>query len=153
MACLLLRYAPDADLYVAKVTSSLEFDMAAGVIKAIEWAVSKDVQADIITMSFGVEQLNMRLDEALSHVMNQLGNAGHTPLVFASASNSGLAKPSRSYPASDSRVICAYALDGVGNNSSGLNPPLSENAFNFGTLGHGVEVKWGGVKGYASGTS
>lgn len=105
-------------------------------------------------MSFGVSGVSDRLDQALEFVMKQTGISGHTPLVFASASNAGLTMPGRSHPASDTgRVICAYALDGRGNDMSGLNPPLEDHAPNFGTLGHGVKVKWGKEESYASGTS
>lgn len=105
-------------------------------------------------MSFGVSGTSVLLDEALDFVMRQTGISGHTPLVFASASNSGLARLGRSHPASDTaRVICAYALDGLGNDNSGLNPPREQHAPNFGTLGHGVKVKWKAEESYASGTS
>lgn len=105
-------------------------------------------------MSFGVSGVSDRLDQALGFVMKQTGVSGHTPLVFASASNAGLTTPGRSHPASDTgRVICAYALDGLGNDNSGLNPPREQHAPNFGTLGHGVKVKWKTEESYASGTS
>jgi hypothetical protein len=100
------------------------------------------VQADIITMSFGVDGVSESLDKAITFALEQVGRSGHPPLIFASASNTGLAKKERSYPASDSRVICAYALDGKGNDSSGLNPPAQSYGHNFGTLGHGIQVKW-----------
>ncbi|CAH0054820.1 unnamed protein product [Clonostachys solani] len=153
LACLLLKLAPDADLYIARISPDMEFEVTPGVVKAMKWAVGEKVKADIIAMSFGVKSVSDRIDKGLRIFEEAVGISGHTPLVFASASNSGLTTKSRSHPASDSRVICAYALDGVGNDSSGLNPPLASDAPNFGTFGHGIKVKWKNEETYTSGTS
>jgi len=50
VAYFLLRFAPDADLCIAKVSEGMTRDDYDKVVDAIDWAVSQDV--DIINMSF-----------------------------------------------------------------------------------------------------
>ncbi|KAI1417923.1 subtilisin-like protein [Hypoxylon sp. FL1857] len=153
LACLLLEFAPDADLYIARVSSTMEFDDPGPIAEAIRWAAS-EVHADIITMSFGWDYHVQEVSEAIDDALKEKTERGHKPLLFASASNHGLRNPNRSFPAWDSsRIICAYALDGLGADTSTINPPTMDHCSNFGTLGHGVEVTWNNKIEYKSGTS
>ncbi|KAM5385425.1 hypothetical protein ACJZ2D_001066 [Fusarium nematophilum] len=157
LACLLLQYAPDADLYIAKVTSDLRFNDMNPVAKAIQWAV-EDVKADIITMSFGSDVPSNAILTAIEESQKTRPDRKHKPILFASAANHGLNKKTPSFPASDSRVICTFILDGAGADNSGMNPPTSANYGNFGTLGVDIETRWDNKAGetvtrYTSGTS
>lgn len=79
-------------------------------------------------------------------------------LMFAAASNCGGNAP-RAYPATDERVICVNACDGLGFDAVGFNPPKSRNSDYLSTLGVGIKCFWddGGEEGgnyvYKSGTS
>lgn len=104
-------------------------------------------------MSFGIDGINDTLKEAIDTIMVPQSNVlDSTPLLFASASNRGLNISKPSYPASDSRVICVYALNGNGYNSSSLNPPATDSV-NLGTLGDVVGVRWNHQDEFRSGTS
>ncbi|OTA92570.1 hypothetical protein M434DRAFT_387105 [Hypoxylon sp. CO27-5] len=153
LACLLLEFAPDADLYIARVSSAMEFDNPRPIAEALRWA-AKEVHADIITMSFGWNYHVQEVSEAMSDVLKEQTESGHKPLLFASASNHGLRYSNRSFPAwENNKTICAYVLDGLGADTSTLNPPRMDHCSNFGTFGHGVKVKWDGEYEYKSGTS
>ncbi|KAL2208340.1 DDE-domain-containing protein [Sarocladium strictum] len=141
LALLLLRYAPDADIYIAKVSSKIDFQDKNAIVKALEWATSKHIKADIITMSFGYDMTSTVIHNAIRETQKTAGATGHTPLLFAAASNHGLLK-GPSFPASDTNVICVYALDGNGFDLQGLNPPTDPFNANLGTLGHAIELSW-----------
>jgi hypothetical protein len=111
------------------------------------------VGADIITISFGLDEENDTIDSAIGDALGMLSKDGFRPLIFAAASNEGLNREGRSFPASDDRVIGVYTLDGLGNDASGLNPPFLDDCPNFATFGHGVKVKWAGEDLTKSGTS
>lgn len=146
MTYLLLRYAPDADLYIAKVSEGMSFDDTDQVVEAIDWAIRMEV--DIISMSFGSQ-------DHINAIEKAIGRANSTPeyptLIFASASNYGLNEP-RTFPATDSRVICVHALDGYGGMDS-RNPPRKYAEANYGTLGLGVRLHWCNQAESRSGTS
>lgn len=73
-------------------------------------------------------------------------------LLFAAASNVGGNGP-RTYPASSSRVICVHAVDGRGNDTGGMNPPVDGWPDRFATLGLGIQCSWNKKVVYKSGTS
>ncbi|KAM0551832.1 hypothetical protein ACHAPJ_008167 [Fusarium lateritium] len=152
LACLLLEFAPDADLYIGKISSGMDFPLHKGIAKAIKWA-AEVVRADIITMSFGLNGYSMGINDAIRYALQQTTIDGHQPLFFASASNNGL-NERRTFPAKDERVICVHAVDGLGSHKGiNFNPPLEDNVPNFGTLGVGIGVKWDGETEYKGGTS
>ncbi|CAI6097456.1 unnamed protein product [Clonostachys chloroleuca] len=138
IACLLLKFAPDADIYIAKITTTMEF---ADHEPAIEWA-TETVAADMVTMSFGTARPSKMVEEAISTAQSKRTSQGHKPIFFASASNHGLRRPKRSFPGSDSNVICGFALDGNGGDNYSLNPEYEEGKDHFGTLGVGISVMW-----------
>ncbi|GAP88690.1 putative peptidase S8 subtilisin kexin sedolisin [Rosellinia necatrix] len=141
LAYLLLKYAPDADLYIAKVSKSMAFSDTTKVVDAFHWALEEEV--DIISMSFGSREHISALETAIIDCKDKA-------IVFASASNYGLNDP-RTYPARDERVICVHALDGLGGLDS-INPATEAKA-NYGTLGLGVRLSWQGKAECRSGTS
>ncbi|KAF5006724.1 hypothetical protein FDECE_6901 [Fusarium decemcellulare] len=152
LAGLLLEFAPDADLYIGKISPTKDFVLHDGIAKAIEWA-AKTIRADIITMSFGLDGYSMAMNDAIRHALEKTTEDGHQALIFAAASNNGLNKQ-RSFPARDERVICVHAVDGLGSESpTNFNPPLDKGARNFGTLGVGIDVKWNDKTVYKGGTS
>lgn len=103
-------------------------------------------------MSFGLTS-SSTLSESFEKLNDSIRAADNTrTLLFAAASNSGGNAP-RTYPASNSRVICIHAVDGRGNNSGGMNPPVDQWPDNFSTLGLGVKCTWNGQFIYKSGTS
>ena len=145
LAYLFLKYAPDADLYIAKVSDTTIFKNTNPVVEAIKWAVEKDV--DIISMSFGSSSRLMAIGEALA-----LAQGGkERPLIFASASNNGL-NENRAYPARDSRVLCVHALDGNGDRGP-INITRGEGEYNYGTLGRGIKLSFKGEAECRSGAS
>lgn len=111
-------------------------------------------------MSFGRDLTSTSIHQAIKDSQRMTSATGHTPLLFAAASNHGLLK-APSFPASDANVICVYALDGEGFDVHRLNPPTDPFKPNFGTLGHAIDLKWSEkdtanktyVQQYKSGTS
>jgi hypothetical protein len=142
LAYLLLKYAPDADLYIAKVSKNMAFSDTNQVVNAFKWALKEEV--DIISMSFGSRDHIVALE-------TEIVNCKDSAIIFASASNYGLNDP-RTYPARDERVICVHALDGLGGLDS-TNPPRTEAKANYGTLGRGIKLSWHGKVACHSGTS
>ncbi|GFF44406.1 uncharacterized protein PAC_01091 [Aspergillus udagawae] len=84
-AGLLLRVAPTADIYVARVVANKHLDKPENIANAIRWATEKDV--DIITMSFGFPK---RDDDQGDEIYNAIQEAYHKSIImFAAASNNG----------------------------------------------------------------
>jgi hypothetical protein len=108
------------------------------------WAVDK-CDADIISISFGFEDKNLWIDEAIDYAI------GKGKLIIAAASNNG-GLSGRSRPARRECVICIHATDGKGNKGS-MNPSPLRNKDNFATLGVGVPSRWKGEECWKSGTS
>ncbi|KAH7187349.1 peptidase S8/S53 domain-containing protein, partial [Fusarium oxysporum] len=119
---ILLRIAPEADIYVAKISHEMTSD-------AFKWAID-DVKADIVSMSFGFDTDPIWKDEMDQAI--RLSNK----LFFAAASNYG-ANKRRTYPAKASTVFCIHATDGNGN-KSGMDPVPLPDSINFTTLGVAV---------------
>ncbi|KXH32902.1 hypothetical protein CSIM01_07529 [Colletotrichum simmondsii] len=144
---LILKAAPWANLYVAKIASGRTTGECDAIAKAIEEASDKTKwNVDIIVMPFSVE----RHSDA---VKNALNNAYHRgKILIASAANSG-GLSGRAYPAKDERVICMHASDGMGNDSNGTNPSALSRVDNFTTLGLGIEFSQAGKRVWKSGTS
>ncbi|KAH8892453.1 subtilisin-like protein [Thozetella sp. PMI_491] len=144
LAYLFLKYAPDADLYIAKVSRTTQFSDTNPVFRAIEWAVQEDV--DIISLSFGSSSHLNAIEDAI-----KLAQRDRERLIFASASNKGL-NDKRAYPARDPRVFCVHALDGNGGRGP-INIRRLEGEYNYGTLGRGIKLSFKGEAEWRSGTS
>jgi len=111
-----------------------------------------DIGCNVISMSFGVvESLDIHDDlAAIDQAIEEADSAGI--LMFAAASNHG-GNASRTYPASDRRVVCVHALDGHGYLAGGINPSVEHADDNFGTLGIAIRCSWKKKTVFKSGTS
>ncbi|KAI0543078.1 hypothetical protein GGR58DRAFT_450634 [Xylaria digitata] len=135
VAGLLLAFAPDAELYVAKI-ADLEPPEPATIAKAIDHAIN-EWQVDMISMSFGFPSRKVEGYEDLSSSLNRAKN--QNILLFAAASNNG-ANSKRGFPARHEGVICIHSTNANGI-FSGFNPtPIY--GINFATIGEAVESNW-----------
>ncbi|KAK3952207.1 hypothetical protein QBC32DRAFT_213198 [Pseudoneurospora amorphoporcata] len=136
IASLIVDYAPDAELYIAKIA---EKDLCSPSIiaEAIKTAVD-DWHVDIISMSFGYPTNQVAgyedLEAALLHAHSK------SVLMFAAASNSG-ANQDRAYPARDRHVICVHSTDANGNRSR-FNPTALVRYDNIATVGEAIQSAW-----------
>ncbi|XDG06523.1 hypothetical protein ABKA04_006138 [Annulohypoxylon sp. FPYF3050] len=143
---LILEASDNVDIYVAKISNSLEIDRrdVGRIAEAINYATFVwDV--DIITMSFGFAEMDSKVEAAI----NEAGRRGK--LLFASASNHGN-NGTKTYPGKYRNVMCIHASDGKGKDGR-INPAATDGADNFMTLGIAVPLFWKGAKIYRSGTS
>jgi subtilisin family serine protease len=151
VAALLLKVAPDSQLYIAKVASGgkipadhniadvskLSCDSSCHACRltssqALKWAIECDI--DIITMSFGIDRDHVAMQD-------QIREAYHKDIImFAAASNRGHNYPVP-FPARRSEVLCIYATDGKGYPYNG-NPSLETADCHFATLGVAVKSAW-----------
>ncbi len=164
---LLLDYAPDAELYVAKIAEDsapsppglvakvsilhtfykppffFSFQSSRIVFnlcqQAIDYAVDK-WKVDIISMSFGYPTDRTR-PEGFDELEGAILNAYHqNVLMFAAASNSG-ANLDRAHPARNQNVICIHSTDAQGNRSR-FSPTALIDDKNLATVGEAVESAW-----------
>ncbi|OTB13976.1 hypothetical protein K445DRAFT_368160 [Daldinia sp. EC12] len=143
---LLLRFAPRADIIVAKISESKESIGIGPIIEALEWVSHPDCGADIIVMSFGLGQAPIPVLQALiSNLVRQ------NKLIFAPASNSG-GNEERAFPAREPGVFAIHVSDGHGN-KAGINPNPAKEGFNFSTLGNAIDSMWEGKEIYITGSS
>ncbi|RYP66887.1 hypothetical protein DL771_007544 [Monosporascus sp. 5C6A] len=143
---LLIKMAPAAEIYVAKITDNKNVDPEdmSRIAEAIDWAV-KEWDVHIISMSFGFEPRNEAIDNAIERAFKA------EKLMFAAASNEGGNK-GRSRPGKNSNVICIHACDGKGNKGD-MSPNPEKKKDNFTTLGVAVKSRWKKQTVYKSGTS
>jgi len=133
---LLLKMAPEADIFVARVAkyNHLENADSSHIAEAIMWATT-DCEVDIITMSFGFPRRIELIQSAIKAAHSQ------DVIMFAATSNSG-GNHGIAYPANQfSRVICINSTDGQGNSSKFSPNPHPQNE-NFATLGEAVNSSW-----------
>ncbi|SMQ51046.1 unnamed protein product [Zymoseptoria tritici ST99CH_3D7] len=132
---LLLKVAPFAEIYVARIArqETLDSDAYNDIAKAIDYA-TKQWNADIISMSFGIREYYKPMDDAISNALN------NRILLFAAASNDG-ANLGRAFPAQCPGVFCIHSTDGNGNPSK-FNPTPSVSDVNFSLLGEQVSSHW-----------
>lgn len=132
VAMILLKVAPEADIYVARVFSRTLLTPTNGIALAILHAV-KTWGVDIISMSFGAVVINKGIFDAISFA------AYKHVLMFAAATNKGKnERIPRSYPARDWRVFSISATDGLGFPSK-FNPAPQDGDLNFCILGESIE--------------
>uniref|UniRef100_A0A8H7K8C9 Peptidase S8/S53 domain-containing protein n=1 Tax=Bionectria ochroleuca TaxID=29856 RepID=A0A8H7K8C9_BIOOC len=135
-ASLLIDYAPDSQLFIAKVAEGAPSPpevVAEAIMTAVdEWKV------DIISISFGYPTNQMEGYEQLENAI--LYAYSKRVLLFAAASNSG-ANLDRAYPARDPHVICVHSTDSNGNRSRFSPTPLAQES-NIATVGEAVESAW-----------
>ncbi|KAG7438611.1 Minor extracellular protease Epr [Fusarium oxysporum f. sp. raphani] len=147
VARLVLRHAPECEVYVAKISDTRSFseDQVGQLAKALEWAGE---QADIINLSFGLGQLcpSPRLKEVLDKLVLS------RKLIFAAASNSG-GNRSRPWPANDLGVFCIHVTNERAVPNLNMNPIAKSSTDNFATLGENIQSYWMGEERCISGTS
>ncbi|KXH34121.1 pfs domain-containing protein [Colletotrichum simmondsii] len=135
-ACLVLDYARDAELYVAKIADK-EPTSPETIAKAIDYAVTI-WKVDIISMSFGWPQKNIngydKLEKALGRARQD------SVLLFAAASNDGAIR-GLSFPARDDSVIAVHSTDTLGNPSK-FTPTAKTFELNLATVGENIESAW-----------
>ncbi|KAM0227188.1 hypothetical protein ACHAPO_011725 [Fusarium lateritium] len=137
-ASLIMDYAPDAELYIAKIADKENTRPDASIVaNAILHAVD-EWQVDIISMSFGWPSSDFDGHEALEAAIDKAYSK--KVLMFAAAANSG-GRLSRAYPASSPHVICVHSTDALGN-ASDFSPTADPNSINIATVGECVESAW-----------
>ncbi|KAF5549964.1 subtilisin [Fusarium napiforme] len=144
---LLLRHAPECEVFIAKISNTRAFSESrvGQLAEALEWAGE---QADIINLSFGLGQLcpSIRLKEVIDNLVRR------RKLVFAAASNSG-GNGSRPWPGNHPGVFCIHATNQRGTTNPDMNPTAMYTKDNFATLGEDIESYWMGKERCISGTS
>ncbi|KAI1394275.1 ankyrin [Hypoxylon trugodes] len=155
VAGIILRLAPRADVYIARVcvenrnrgisgdektdaSNTEKCPHPIAVAKAIDWALENDV--NIINMSFGYKFAPKVVKEALYRARQK------KVVVFAAMSNGGSFEPAR-WPARDG--VCAigiHSCDEYGTRSTFTAPPAS-NADNFMVVGENIVTHWPTAKG------
>jgi hypothetical protein len=130
-AMLLLKVAPEAELYIARIFTDNLNVTREHVAAAILWAVDT-WEVDIITMSFGFQRYSDDISEAIAHAV-----AANVLLFAAASNNGGNDKNTRAYPARDYRVFCIHSADHWGA-ASNFNPPPRPHEPNFSILGKDV---------------
>ncbi|EZG05699.1 hypothetical protein H106_04721 [Trichophyton rubrum CBS 735.88] len=135
IAVLLLKRAPFADIYVARVKEDDGSPLnPESVAKAIEYAVHPwDV--DIISMSWG---FGSEYDVVASAIRKA---SEKRKIMLVAASNAGANIPKPIFPANMPEVICINSTDGYGKVSN-FNPPPRKDHYNFCTLGEAVLDAW-----------
>ncbi|KAJ4003173.1 hypothetical protein NW752_011653 [Fusarium irregulare] len=137
-AGLIMDYAPDAALYVAKIADKENASPDASMVaEAILHAVN-EWQVDIISMSFGWPSSDIINYKALEAAIDIAYSK--RVLMFAAAANSG-GRLARAYPASSPHVICVHSTDALGN-ASDFSPTPAPNSINIATVGECVESAW-----------
>ncbi|KAJ5747489.1 Cadherin [Penicillium nucicola] len=136
IAALLLKYAPDAEIYIAKICDTRPSSPQT-IAKAINYAVN-EWKVDIITMSFGFPTRNI---VGYNELENAIDRAHfENVLLLAAASNNG-GNNDRAYPAGEEKVICIHSTDSNGNRSP-FSPTARADAINIGTIGEAVTSAW-----------
>ncbi|RSL41864.1 hypothetical protein CEP53_012505 [Fusarium sp. AF-6] len=132
---LVMKVAPAADIYVARVARDTEG--LADSTKNISEA-AQECEVDIISMSFGFdEELPVEGDRVMSNaISNSLVSRKQQILFFAAAANEG-GNQSEMFPASHPQVISIRGTDEKGWLQR-FNPPPGYNGACFMTLGQDV---------------
>lgn len=158
VAGIILRLAPKAELYIARICEGdVNFGVAEKdkqavdrksrmmnprpqtVVKAIEWAIQMKV--DIINMSFGFQDRVADIGDALKSARTK------GILVFAAMANEGM-HSSAAWPASKcNEAIGIHSCIATGKTSSSFTPNLVKNNKNFMVVGENILAHWLTTKG------
>ncbi|KAI0153427.1 peptidase S8/S53 domain-containing protein [Pestalotiopsis sp. NC0098] len=144
VARLVLKFAPEAELVIAKVTNSNKLSNIGQLVEALEWAGDR---ADIINLSFS---LGSRPVEEVNRVMTSLINRGKLFFVAASNEDQWTVRP---WPAKRDYVFPIHATTSLGEFEAGMNPNSAFYDHTFSTLGIDVSSYWEGSHRSISGTS
>ncbi|KAL6693875.1 peptidase S8/S53 domain-containing protein [Trichoderma pleuroticola] len=140
VARLLLKVAPKAELYIAKVSDQEKMpkNQLHRIAEAIKWAVL-EWDVDIISMSLALSEEHYDINEELTQALSPSSPNAKGKLVFAAAGNQGPYRP-RAWPASKKGVIAVHATDGSGEGTK-FNPN-PESELNLSTLGENIKMRW-----------
>lgn len=140
-AALLLKTAPNANIYIARVfrdrketrgnvtAGEIHRRVADAIIHAVmEWKV------DIITMSFG-------FDEPVPIIEDAINLADREKIVMLAAASNNGGNDDIAWPARLDKVICIHATDSYGNPSD-FTPTQCSYSDNFSILGQAVKSSW-----------
>lgn len=140
-AALLLKTAPNANIYIARVfrdRKETKGNITAGeihrrVANAITYAV-EEWKVDIITMSFG-------FDEPVPIIEDAINLADREKIVMLAAASNNGGNDDIAWPARLDKVICIHSTDSYGNPSD-FTPTECSYSDNFGILGQAVKSSW-----------
>ncbi|RSL42810.1 hypothetical protein CEP54_015346 [Fusarium duplospermum] len=134
---LILKVAPAAEVYIAKVSEKKKFNpkVAGRVAQAIEWAVGV-WNVDIISLSMAMDAEDPTIKKALDKVLNPPHDSPKKVVVMAAASNWG-GNRHIAFPASYKGVICVHSTDGYGNPSD--TNPTAQKGKDFAVLGMSIK--------------
>ncbi|QYT06299.1 Peptidase_S8 domain-containing protein [Trichoderma simmonsii] len=140
VARLLLNVAPEAELFIAKVTDQkiIPKNQLHRIAEAIKWAVL-EWDVDIISISLALSEEHYDINEEITEALSPSSQDAKRKLVFAAAGNWGLYKK-RAFPARKEGVIAVHASDGSGEGAK-FNPN-PESKLNFSTLGQNIKMRW-----------
>ncbi|KAJ4123171.1 hypothetical protein NW768_009699 [Fusarium equiseti] len=158
---IILRFAPSADLHVAKVFQTradlADPSIATEVHERIEKAIHRatnEWQVDMIIMSFGFDKAIRSIRDSI----DEASRAKKAPLFFAATRNDGAHK-SMAWPATEMSVIGISSTTGDGTIST-FNPSEGQTGSILYAFGEGVPVQVAhpndpakSVTKYVSGTS
>ncbi|KAM3549323.1 hypothetical protein ARSEF4850_008923 [Beauveria asiatica] len=135
VAKILLEAAPQAEIYIAKVTNSstVSDDELHNVRKAINWAVQV-WDADIISLSLAMRVESRDIDEALSHAL-----LPGSKIIFAAAHSNAGRHEGPSWPGRKLGIIAIHGTDGDGQ-PLGTNASVGRQDY-FATLGLDIPVR------------
>ncbi|KAM3433827.1 hypothetical protein NHJ13734_006291 [Beauveria thailandica] len=135
VAKILLEAAPQAEIYIAKVTNSstVSDDELHNVRKAINWAVQV-WDADIINLSLAMRVESRDIDEALSHAL-----LPGSKIIFAAAHNNAGRHEGPSWPGRKLGIIAIHGTDGDGQ-PLGTNASVGRQDY-FATLGLDIPIR------------
>ncbi|KAL2835990.1 peptidase S8/S53 domain-containing protein [Aspergillus pseudoustus] len=150
VAGIILRLAPNADLYIARVCAgknraepfegdegSFRGPHPSDVADAVNWAIEQKVH--IINMSLGFRN---KKHESMKSLKEALASArAHKILVFAAASNEGLHEPT-AWPATEREyAIGIHSSTDAGKESNTTATPV-EGSLNFMVVGEQILSHW-----------
>ncbi|RYP31605.1 hypothetical protein DL766_004319 [Monosporascus sp. MC13-8B] len=142
VADLLLRVAPEAELYIAKVSNARWIPKRElfHIANAINYAV-QDWRVDIITMSLALADEDDSIDQALHHALDPECKDASGKIIFAAAGHNRGGNRPKAWPARKPGIIAIHATDWLGSPAN-FNPPLGRNPNDmiFATLGR--DIKW-----------
>ncbi|KAF1962377.1 subtilisin-like protein [Byssothecium circinans] len=130
-ATIILSVYPDCVLYVARVFKNNDTDEKtepALMVEAINWAMEKNRDVDIISISAGFEEHSPALQDAVQRA------AAANKLVFAAAANYGNLRPVAFPARHELFTICIFSTNTL-DKGSDFNPEWRADAHNFALLG------------------
>ncbi|KAK4082401.1 uncharacterized protein Triagg1_2213 [Trichoderma aggressivum f. europaeum] len=140
VARLLLTVAPEAELYIAKVTDATRIpkNQLHRIAEAIKWAVL-EWDVDIISISLALYDEHYDINEEITEALSPSSQDAKRKLVFAAAGNRGPFER-RAFPARNKGVIAVHATDWSGGGAK-FNPN-PEGELNLSTLGENIKIRW-----------